>query len=211
MKRILTLSLVLVMLLCATASAETCKIQHSVDMASDMTDCTLYVGFAVEDVSDTEIFVTIYDEVSYDLVDVNHLSIGDTLETVDGDIEVVSRETDEYGYILINGGAEEGGVTLLAADEDDCYHAMSYELVEKMAMGQANLTMADEVTVSIYKHDEFLSPTEDGYNSVTVAAADVAGQLMEFSEEYAPEFTPYQTRAVVENGFLIELIVDYVP
>ncbi len=104
-------------------------------MASDMTDCMLYVGFAVEDVSGAEIFATIYDEVSYDLADVNHLSVGDTLETADGDIEVVSGETDEYGCVLINGGAEEGGVTLLAADEDNCYRAMSCDLVEKNGHG----------------------------------------------------------------------------
>ncbi len=69
--------------------------------------------------------------------------------------------------------------------------------------------MADEVTVSIYRHDEFLSPAGEGYDSV--AAADVAGQLAEFSEESASEFTPCQTEAVVENGVLIEIIVDYVP
>ena len=180
-------------------------------MASDMTDCMLYVGFAVEDVSGAEIFATIYDEVFYDLADVNHLSVGDTLETADGDIEVVSGETDEYGCVLINGGAEEGGVTLFAADEDNCYRAMSCDLVEKMAMGQAALTMADEATVSIYRHDEFLSPAGEGYDSVAVAAADVAGQLAEFSEESASEFTPCKTGAVVENGVLIEIIVDYVP
>ena len=211
MKRILTLTLVLAMLLCAAAFAETYKIQHGVDMESGLTDGTLYVGFAVTDVSDTEIIATIYDEVSYDLVDVHNLAVGDTLETANGDIEVVSKETDEYGYILINGGEENDGVTLLAADEDNCYHAMIYELVEKMAMGQAALPLADEVTISFYKHDEFLTPTEEGYDSVTVAAADVAGQLTEFSEEFSPELTPYQTRAVMENGVLTEITVDYAP
>lgn len=207
MKRILTLTLVLAMLLCAAAFAETCKIQHSVDMESDLTDAMLYVGFAVADVSDTDIIATIYDAVSYDLVDVHNLAVGDTLETVDGDIEVVSKETDEYGYILINGGDDEGGVRLLAADEDNCYHAMTFDLVEKMVMGQAQLTLADDVTISIYKHDAALTPTEEGYDSVTVAAADVAAQLAEFSDEY----TPYQTRAIVENGVVSEIIVDYAP
>ena len=207
MKRILALTFVFAMLLCAAAFAENCKIQRGVDMESDLNDCALYVGFAAADVSDTGIFVTIYDEVSYDLVDVNHLTVGDTLETADGDIEVVSKETDEHGYILINGGEEEGGVTLLAADEDNCYHAMAFDLVKKMTMRQATLTLADEVTISIYKHDEDLSPTEEGYDSVTVAAADAGGRQAEFSDEY----TPYQTRAIVENGVLTEIIVDYAP
>ncbi|MDO4853638.1 MAG: hypothetical protein Q4A88_09520 [Clostridia bacterium] len=207
MKRILTLTLVLTMLLCTTAFAETYKIQHGVDMEIGLTDGTLYVGFAVTDVSDIGIIATIYDEVSYDLVDVHNLDVGDTLETADGDIEVTSKETDEYGDILINGGEEAGGVTLLAADEDNCYHAMTCELVEKMAMGQAQLTLADQVTISIYKHDDSLAPVGEGYDAVTVAAADVAGQLALFADEY----TPYQTRATVENGVLTEITVDYAP
>ena len=84
---------------------------------------------------------------------------------------------------------------------------MAFDLVKKMTMRQATLTLADEVTISIYKHDEDLSPTEEGYDSVTVAAADAGGRLAEFSDEY----TPYQTRAIVENGVLTEIIVDYAP
>ncbi len=207
MKRIGALTLALALLLCAAASAETYKIQRGLTMEDGLIDGILDVGFTVEDVSATDIFVSVYDEVSYDLVDVHNMTVGDTLETANGDIVITSKETDEYGYILINGGDEDGGVMLLAADEDNCYHAMDYELVERMLVGQAQLTLAEQVTIRIYKHDESLSPIGDGYDSVTVSAAEVAGQLAQFAEEY----TPYETRAVVENGVLTEIIVDYVP
>ena len=207
MKHVLSSLLILALLLCTPAYAETCRIQRGVDMENNLTDCTLYVGFTLDDVSDTTVSAMVYDDVSYDLVDVHNLAVGDTLETAQGDITVASKEQDESGYIQINGGEEAGGVTLFPADEDNCYHAMAFDLAEKLLVGQAQLTLADQVTISIYKHDDSLAPAGEGYDAVTVAAADVASQLALFTDEY----TPYQTRVTVENGVLTELTVDYAP
>ena len=210
MKRILTLVLALAMLFCVAASAETYSIQHSNIMETGLDDGTFYVGFALDDVTDTDITASIYEEVSYDLVDVHYMQVGDTLETADGEIEITSKEEDEAGNILINGGEDEGGVTLKSFDEDNGYHSMVGDLIERMLVGQAQLTLADEVTISIFKHDEAWSPL-DGYDVVTVAAADVAATLKDSLSGLGEELTPYQATALVESGVVTEITVNYVP
>lgn len=210
MKRVLTLVLALATLLCAVASAETYKIQRSSVMESDLTDGYFYVGFSLDAVSATDITADIYEEVCYDLVDVHNMAVGDTIETADGDVEITSKEEDEAGYILINGGEDQGGVTLKGFDEDNCYHSMVYDLIEKMYLGQAQLTLADNVTINIFKHDEAWSPLE-GYDTVTVAAADVAATLKDSLNGLTEELTPYEAKVQLEDGLLTEITVDYVP
>lgn len=188
MKRIFMLIIACAMFLCMTACAKTYKMQPGVNMEDDLTDGVFHVGFTMSDVSDTDISASVYEPVSYDLVDVHDLAVGDTLETADGDMKIASKQEDENGCIQLNGGAEAGGVTLRAFDEDNCYHAMNGEEVRMLLKGQMQLTLADQVTIS----------------GVTVAAADVAGQLAAIADDFAPS----GTKAVVENGVLIELIID---
>ncbi len=210
MKRILTLVLALAMLFCCAASAETYKMQHSGVMETEMDNGYFYVGFKLSDISATDIIADIYEDVSYDLVDVNTMQVGDTIETVDGDLVITSKEEDDAGYIQINGGEDGDGITLKGFDEDNCYHAMAFELVEKLFLGQAQLTLADNVDISIYKHDDAWSPLE-GYDTQTVSAADLAAKLTEALDGLTEELTPYQTKVLVEDSLVREIIVDYVP
>ena len=147
MKHVLSSLLILALLLCTPAYAETCRIQRGVDMENNLTDCTLYVGFTLDDVSDTTVSAMVYDDVSYDLVDVHNLAVGDTLETAQGDITVASKEQDESGYIQINGGAKDlssvvvsmiSGHLCTAANGKQKHVSVCSECVFKSVAGRQN-------------------------------------------------------------------------
>lgn len=230
MKKTIAIVMAAVMLLCTSALAANVSIVHSVNM-EDLDNCTLHVGFDTDLITDIDMVAQIYDPVAYDIADVSQLQVGDVIETEDGDVTVETIEIDETGDILINNNdteideaeidenadgdeccAPDNSVTLFASDTDNCYYKRDYETVSFMMMGEAQLMFADEVEINVYKMDESLAITDEGYDTVKLPAADVKEAMVELGKKfYDSHFSPYQATVVMENGLLTTLTIDYMP
>ena len=208
MKKVLAF-LILGALLCSTAFAATIQMQHDLDL-NNLTDRTMQVGFTIDQVTDSDITVTAYEDVIYDPVAIAQLQVGDTLETADGDITVESIETDDYGSIHINGGQDiDGGVTLFTMDNVNGYMQADFEYTAIADRGEVTIPFADQVTVNVYKMNDDLSVAGEGYDTVTIAAGDVRAEILEIAEKLGDDFYPYQTTLRIENGAAVEITVDY--
>ena len=198
-------------LLCSTAFAATIHMQHDLDL-NDLTDCTIKVGFTIDDVTDSDIRVTAYEDANYDLVDIEQLQVGDTLETADGDIIVESIETDDFGSKHINGGQDiDGGVTLFTMDNVNGYMQSDFEYIAIAERGDVTIPFADQVTINVYKMNDDLSIAGEGYDAVTTAAGGVRSEILEIAERLGDDFYPYQTTLRIESGAVVEITVDYMP
>ncbi len=205
------ISLVLTLMLCATAFAATVQMQSSIDV-NDLQDCTIPVSFNVNDITDADIPVTVYEHVIYDLVDVNQMQVGDTIDTSWGEIEVQSIETNDLGEIEINGGMYvDGGVTLYADEETNGFMERDFEYAAVAECGAASVAFADQVTVNCYKIAEDLGIAGEGYDTVTVAPADVKAEIAKIAEKLGDDFDCYQTTARIEGGKLVEITIDFMP
>ena len=209
MKKILAAALALTMTVSGTALAETIKRVPGVDM-DDLSNCEVRAGFTAADISGTDITASIYDEVAYDIADIAGLKVGDVIETSKGDVTVERLSAD--AGIEINGGLEEGGVTLLAEDENNRYTEVTMNADALILVGQARLALADTVAIRTYKMDDFMSPVGEGYDTIEVAAADAAGVMSGLAEKYyMDEFYPEQFFLTIENDQVTEITMEYMP
>lgn len=212
MKKLLAIVLSLALLVCAAACAETVKRVPGVDMEAEdsLKDCMVKVSFSSEMMDETSVYSLIWDEIRYDIAEIGQLKVGDTIETSEGDVTIETL-TKEDGVIEINGGYDNGGVTLWSVDEDNCWVEKDMEMNAIVAVGQAQLTFADIVAISIYNMNEDLSPTGEGYDTIVVPAAKAAAELTRIAEMMGiEEFSPYSTTATMENGVLTGITIDYI-
>ena len=206
MKKMFAVMLALVLTF-AAFSAFAAKIEPlpNVNMAESLDDRTLYVGFKMENVSDTAIIADIYDEQRYDTVDVHELAVGDVIVYLGEEITVNTIE-DDYA-LEINGGVhEENGITLLA-DEGGTYLAYNENTPVYMFLGCAELILADQVNFRHWQWESEGVLSED-YSEVTVPAAGLKALLAEEGED---ELHPESIAVCVEGGKVTEVTIDYVP
>lgn len=204
------ISLVLALLLCATAFAADIKMESGIDM-NDLRDCTVRANFNVKDITDKDITMTVREEVCYDIVDINEMKVGDTIETDDGVVEVKSIDRDEDGQILINGGQDKGGVTLFSEEDTNGFMQRDYEYPAFVNRGTVTVPFADQVTVNVYKMTEDLSIAGEGYDTVTVPAAGVKAEMEKIAAKLGEDFCAEQTRLDIGAGVIVEITVDYMP
>lgn len=206
MKKMFAWALILALVLAAGAgyAAQIAPLEGTT-MEGDLNDCTLRVGFKLENVTDKDITADVYTEQRYDAVEVLQIVEGDTVTYMGEDVLV---ETVEEDYsILINGGSLEGDGVTLCPDEGGTYIALDGETVAYLFLGCAQLTFADEVTYRHWQEDEDGGIMEE-MSSVTVPAADVKGILAEEGED---PFWPDSLTVTIEGGLVTEVNVNYVP
>lgn len=206
MKKILAIAMTLMLLLASCAFAAEIKPLESVDMAGDLNDCMLHVGFKLDALSEDALIADIYDEMRYDVVDVLEMKVGDTISYLGEDYTVESIEEDYC--ILINGGSEEGGITLLG-DEGGTYIALDYETTAYLMVGQAEFPLADEVVFSYWQEDDDGGIMDD-LATETVAKADLKS-AMTARFDYADSFYASECVITVEGGVITEVTINYVP
>lgn len=205
MKKILSaiLTLVLVLTACAAFAAEI-KPLVSVNMEESLDDCMLRVGFKLDSVSEDRIFADIYDEMRYDAVEVTQLAVGDTISFMGEDFTVETIDVDYSTFV--NGGYEEGGVTL-CPDEGGTYIGLFYETPAYMIVGCAELILADEITYSHWQEAEDGSISDEMIVTV-IPAAELKNVL---TEEGGDAFYPDSMVVTVEGGKVTAVTVNYVP
>ena len=152
--------------------------------------------------ADGELTFTVYWEDTFDVVEISQLAPGDTLYVGDTVVDVETVEKDEYGDLLINGGLDNGGLTLRAFGEDNCWKAvMEDDQNTYTERGDATLPLADDVT--------FTDGWDIEKDPVTVTGAEAVAEAITGAEMDA--FIPENTTVRVEDGRIVEIVRAYMP
>ena len=152
--------------------------------------------------ADGELTFTVYWEDTFDVVEISQLAPGDTLYVGDTVVDVETVEQDEYGDLLINGGLDNGGVTLRAYDEDNCWRAvLENDLHTYFNWGEATLPLSEDVT--------FTDGWDIEKDPVTVTGAEAVAKAITGAEMDA--FIPENTTVRVEDGRIVEIVRVYMP
>ena len=140
----------------------------------------------------------IYSYDQYDMVDIAHLKVGDTLVRHSGAVEVSSKEQNEAGTIFINGGLEHGGFDLVTDDCGIFYETGFNDAKNWYEVGTATIRVSAD-----FKGVDSADPEQE---EVILYPGDF---LVGAVENY--DFTPYNTTVRVEDGQIIEMNRVYVP
>ena len=144
---------------------------------------------------------TVYWEDTFDIVEISRLAAGDTLYVGDTVVDVETLGEDD-GDLLINGGLDNGGVTLRAYDEDNCWRAVEYDDQHTyMNWGETTLPLSGDVIFT------------DGWDiekgPVTVTGAEAVAEAITGAEMDA--FIPGSTTVRVADGQIVEIVRVYIP
>ena len=152
--------------------------------------------------TDGALTFTVYWEDTFDIVEINRLAEGDTLYVGDTVVDVETVERDDDGELLINGGLDEGGVTLRAYDEDNCWRAVLYDDHHTyFNWGETTLPLAEGVT--------FTDGWDIEKDPVTATGAEAVAEAITGTELDA--FVPESTTVRVEGGQIAEIVRVFIP
>lgn len=173
---------------------------------SNLNECTAAVSFAegdayVDENGQKQLKVTVYDYDLYDMVDISLMKVGDLFTICQQTVTVNSLESTESGAILINGGVDEGGYTLVAAEESTVYYAMGYDDAKYYyEIGEAVIPVSDSFVFT------------DSSNLETGTATYTAEEFFDAETQgITYNFTPYNTSIRIENGYAVEMTRVYTP
>lgn len=173
---------------------------------SNLNECTAAVSFAegdayVDENGQKQLKVTVYDYDLYDMVDISLMKVGDLFTICQQTVTVNSLESTESGAILINGGVDEGGYTLVAAEESTVCYAMGYDDAKYYyEIGEAVIPVSDSFAFT------------DSSNLETGTATYTAEEFFDAKAQgITYNFTPYNTSIRIENGYAVEMTRVYTP
>lgn len=138
----------------------------------------------------------------YDIVDIASMTASDTLIIEGNAIRIESITDDEYGDKRINGGFDEGGYTLHAFDESNCWMAVGeddYHTYTERAV-QA-VTLGDAVMFTDAWNIEADPVTAEGIEAVTEAILSSDND----------SFFEYNTTLRLEGGKVAEINRRFIP
>ena len=167
----------------------------------DLADGIYPVTFEPAALADGALTFTVYWEDTFDTVEISQLAPGDTLYVGDTVVDVETVEQDD-GDLLINGGLDNGGVTLRPYDEDNCWKAvLEDDLHTYFKWGETTLPLSEEVT--------FTDGWDIEKDPVTVTGAEAVAEAITGAEMDA--FIPENTTVRVEDGRIVEIVRVYMP
>ena len=190
----------------ASALAVTVKPIREIDL-DDLTDCELQISAEAEDVTSDSIYAKVYETLVYDGAEIRGLRTGDKIEGRET-VEIEKIKKKDEDEILINGGFTKDGITLWE-NEDGTYTPIEDDDADGAVMiGEAQLTLADQVEVSVWQYDDN-GGISDEMLTQTVDAEDVYDAL--FGNDNVSSLSRYNTTVTLENGVVTEIIVQYTP
>ena len=184
----------------APAAKTIAPLPVTIDM-NNLTDCTVAVSFAKEDVNaDTkQLKVTVYAYDLYDMVDIAMLAVGDTIILRGEEVVVTSLNTTEYGSVEINGGLDAGGYEL-RTDENTVYYETGYSDAKTyFELGEAVLSVSDSFVLN-----DSADPEAD---TQTFTLEDLSSDKV----TYIYGFDPHNTSIVIEGGVITQMKRVYTP
>lgn len=168
-----------------------------------LTDCTVPARFTSDDFRwmGGNLTMTVFSEDLYDAVELLNLAPGDTL-IYDGGKIVVETVKDEGGLLTINDGLENGGAWLQAGD-GGTYRACQWDDHSIYSeLGQAHLPLSEDFMI-----------VDCGENPTDPSDTLTTGQklYLETLEGYRREFSPLNTKVVVEDGLITAILRRWIP
>lgn len=140
--------------------------------------------------------VTIYEEELFDAVEVTQLKAGDTITAGGKEVKVTKVEELKTGGYAINGGYEQGGVTLFPGDGGTYYQVKENDAKTYVKVGTATLPLSDKF--------ELVDNAENANKKLTA-------QDMTTLKEDSIGFNENNTTATVENGVITNITRAYMP
>lgn len=174
----------------------------SLDINS-LKDCTFAATFKASDVylnNDgalvTHMQVMVFE--TFDAVDIAKMVVGDTLKINGNDMLVKSIER-EGKVVTINGGLEKGGCYLKTEENGQYYETIFNDLHRYYSIGETTLPVDQEF---------ILVDNSDLYNKGKTL---YAGDFLQEMKNSKKEFSENATIVRVENGYIKNITLNYVP
>ena len=169
----------------------------------DLADCTVPASFSADDFHwmGGNLRMTVYSEDIYDAVDLHRMQPGDTL-LYDGKKIIVKAIKDEDGFLTINDGIENGGAWLQAGD-GGAYRAVQFDDHSLYTeLGAAELPLAEDFRI-----------IDCGENPTDPSDTLGTGQklYLETLDEWRKNFSPLDTRVLIEGGVITEITRHWIP
>ena len=168
----------------------------------ELQDSILPVSFGKEDFVKNEdgtisinVMVHVYD--IYDMTHIASLEVGNAILVGGEEVVVETIEQDEIGAILINGGIDNDGITLVT-DEDTVYYVFDYndaKVYHKLG----------EILLPVSENFVFYDKVDLENQEATFTAEDL------LKEEFEFYFTPINTTIRIENGEVVEMTRIFTP
>ena len=168
---------------------------------SQLTDAIVAASFDENGIEEKEgktcLTFSVYDYDRYDMVDVSQLAEGDIFVAGGKDLDVKSK-TEENGLVLINGGLEQGGVTL-TTDGDGVYYELGVDDVKcYRSLGTATMELSAVCTVTDSSDAEHPDKTVE------------VSQLAELAKD-GTGFPAANTTITVAEGKVVSIARSFLP
>lgn len=188
----------------ASANAKTVSpLPSGVDL-QHLDDCTVAVSFDkgdayVDGKGAMQLKATVYVYDTFDTVDINQLQVGDQITICQKNVKVTSLERDKNATVLINGGADKGGYTLVSGEASGFYAVGASDAKLYYALGEATIPVSADFTFA----DS--SDLEKGSRTY------YAGDFLTDSAGITYHFVPDNTTITIEGGYVTHMQRVYIP
>ena len=168
-----------------------------------LNDCTVAVAFSASDFNWQEgsLRLTVYREHLYDAADISRLQVGDTIVYEGHALPVESIEAKD-GFVVVNGGIEQGGAEL-TAHEGGTYRATTFnDHSVWQETGTTRVPLAADFVL-----------TDCGENPTDIGDTIREGQkaYIDRLPDYRQDFYPTNTKVRIENGMLKAVNRRWIP
>lgn len=188
-------------------NAESAKVINPLPETLDienLDNCTVAVsleegGAYVDENGKMVMNVKVYTYELYDMVDIAALAENDVIVRRNEEVKVTELERLETGLININGGEENGGFSLISNDSTVYYEVGMSDKKAYYELGEVTLPVLDEFE---YADESDLDAEKKIFFAGDFLAEDTG---IEYN------FTPYNTKIVIENGTIIKMTKVYIP
>lgn len=158
------------------------------------------VSFAAADVKKDGDKITltmkVYEQELFDAVEVSQLKAGDTITAGGEEVKITKIEEIKTGGVAINGGYDNGGITLFPGDGGTYYQVKENDAKTYQEVGTATLPLGDKF--------ELLDNAKNDNKKLTA-------QDMTTLKDDGTSFNVNNTTATVENGVITNITRAYMP
>lgn len=186
---------------------------HIVPMASsfdpmNLEDCVFPVSFTNDDIELNDegtliLHLTVWEQELFDMVDISMLKEGDTITVHGEDVSVDTLERAE-NIVHINGGAENGGITLAPSE----YGGTFYESIAEVSEYDTVYTAVAQLALPV-DADNFIYT--DNSDPEGEAQTYYPGDLLTMKDSVDFSCTALNATAHIVNNQVAEIVRVYMP
>ena len=175
---------------------------------TNLEDCSFPVSFTNDDIEFNDegsfaLHMTVWEQELFDAASITGLKEGDVIVVRGDDVSVAAVEQAD-GVVHINGGLENGGITMAPSESGGTFYESGSELTEYDAMYTSVAQMALHVNGDefVYRDSSDLEKGEVTY---------LAGDLLAMKDSVDFGCTAMNGTAHIVNNQVVEIIRVYMP